>query len=49
MVTWPGQFRTHWVLSIWEDNMGRLTRTAAAPIPFSLLPLNAVYALAFQT
>lgn len=26
MVTWPGQFRTHSVLSIWKDNMSRLTQ-----------------------
>lgn len=26
MVTWPGQFRTQSVLSIWKDNMSRVTQ-----------------------
>lgn len=30
MVTWPGQFRTHSVLSIWRDNMSRLTQVLPA-------------------
>lgn len=39
MVTWPGQFRTHSVLSIWKDNMSRLPQvlsTLAHLPPFGL-------------
>lgn len=52
MVTWPGQFRTHWVLGIWKITQAGLTQAgltqaAGSPNPAAFSLKHIICALAF--